>query len=84
MFSAGNTLSAAEKNADSVSETPAQTMGGSFANGVFVSIAEFAHHVMYFGAFGWKDVKGGNRVPTPEEVVEAGFESPEYLDQFKP
>lgn len=68
-------------------EAPSQSLNTGhplpLSGEVYFSAAELAHHTKYFGSTGWKDANGKNRVPTPQEVVNAGLESPEYLEQFK-
>lgn len=49
-----------------------------------VSDASMRHHLKYIGcASGFKHEDGTPRVPTPEEVVERGWEATSYLEQFK-
>lgn len=54
-------------------------------NQIWISPAEAAHHVKYFGTakrFNAETNQFEPYVPTPEEVVADGLESPEYLNQF--
>lgn len=49
-----------------------------------VTDASIRHHLKYIGrAAGFRHEDGRPRVPTPEEVVERGWEPRAYLAQFK-
>ena len=49
---------------------------------VWVSEASMKHHQQYIGRTGgFKNPDGSNRIPTPQEVVDLGWEPKEYLDQ---
>lgn len=51
---------------------------------IYVSSADLEHHMRYLGRTGgFKNTDGSARVPTPNEVVEHGWEPISYLDQFK-
>jgi hypothetical protein len=53
------------------------------AEPIWVSDAELAHHTRYIGRTGgFKKPDGSSRVPTPQEVVKAGWEPEGYLEQF--
>lgn len=50
---------------------------------VLVSKASMQHHLHYIGRTGgFKNPDGSNRVPTPQEVVDLGWEPKEYLERF--
>ena len=46
---------------------------------VWVSDREMRHHVRYLGTPGFTNPDGSGRVPTQQEVVDRGWESPSYL-----
>lgn len=53
-------------------------------DGFWVSDAAMKHHMRYLGRTGgFKNDDGSPRVPTPQEVVDLGWEPTSYLDQFK-
>ena len=50
-----------------------------------MSEAHMQHHLKYIGRTGgFKNEDGTSSVPSPAEVVDLGWESRSYLEQFKP
>jgi hypothetical protein len=89
----GNPFAITEDQADEIIKRVADSLDGRSVTSeftpkvepVWVSDAELAHHLRYIGRTGgFKYPDGSVRVPTPQEVVQAGWEPDSYLEQFNP